>query len=888
MDVRCRILIPVLLAFAAPASGQMVTNGTMTPAQLVENVLLGQGVSVSNISYNGVPSPSTWQEGSGSFTAVPGSFDITEGVVLSTCFISSIPGNEGGIPVGDNTGTGSDPDLLSIITELNPAWPESYDKAVLEFDFVPTGDTVKFNYIFASEEYPTFNCSPQFNDVFGFFISGPGISGPFTNNAMNIALVPGTNLPVSIANIHGADLSGCPAANSQYYVSNTGGTTVVFGGYTTVLTAVAAVTCGETYHIKLAICDAGDPTHDSAVFLQAGSFTSTGQVVPSLTADGAGLAFNDTTLFEGCGTIPFNFYRMGDTSVVDTIHLVVGGTATPGVDYYPPFPSQIIFGAGDTMLTFPLTVPYDDDDLETIVIQIQQNIQCSGITVVDEYTFYIDQYPDLEVTTTDVDALCGQTYTIGPEVTGGVGLYRYLWSTGDTTATIDVQVDTTTVFHVTVMDTCSVPAVMDSITVIIPQYDPLTITVDPDIAIPCLGNANIQATADGGNGIYSYRWTLNGATVGTNPILNVPASAPPVWYVATVEEGCGHSVSDSVQVSTEVLPDIEIMAWDTTVFCIGDSVVLFPLGVTGGNGVYTYRWLNEAGDVLSFADTLLVSVPFDAAYTLHVEDQCGYVADTAFITYYPRYLPLHIDLTPDSTICVGDSITLQAQVRGGSGVYTIDWEGWEWSDPKMLYDGDEDEVFVVDAVDQCGEFATASTRVTVQHPRVDILIYPQGVDDWLFQASTYPYYMPVLIWDLGDGTLPKSPAVTHSYLDLEDHWVTLYGVSREGCKAMDSLLVKPPATLFFPNAFTPDGDQVNDTFGPVYSSVYEFHIVIFDRWGHLVYESSDINEHWDGRDLGGGEAPTGVYVYKYRAKGHYFEANEKYGHVTLLRGSKNR
>ncbi|MBK7288211.1 MAG: gliding motility-associated C-terminal domain-containing protein [Flavobacteriales bacterium] len=134
----------------------------------------------------------------------------------------------------------------------------------------------------------------------------------------------------------------------------------------------------------------------------------------------------------------------------------------------------------------------------------------------------------------------------------------------------------------------------------------------------------------------------------------------------------------------------------------------------------------------------------------------------------------------------------------------------------------------------------------------------------------------------------KATSVTHSYTDLEDHWVTLHTVSEEGCKAVDSLLIKPPGTLFFPNAFTPDGDGINDVFFPVYSSVSEFQMTIFDRWGHVVFETEDINTPWDGKVNGGTDATTGVYVYKYRAKGHYYEANEKYGYVTLVRGTNGR
>jgi gliding motility-associated-like protein len=555
------------------------------------------------------------------------------------------------------------------------------------------------------------------------------------------------------------------------------------------------------------------------------------------------------------------------------------------VDYYPPLPAELIYQPGDTMINFPLNVPFDADGLETFTVQLVQNVVCSGMQVTNDYTFYIDQFPPLDLVTQDVNGLCQQSYVISPQVSGGAGSYGYLWSTGETTPSITVSVDTTTTFHVTVTDTCSVPAVQDSITVFIPAYAPLSVTASPDIAIPCLGTDMVSvADVSGGNGSYVYSWSNGGSVLDTTTSLEVPAGDS-TYYVMTVEEGCGHMASDSVLVSTIPLPDIAMLSWDTTVFCIGDTVVLRPLGVTGGNGVYSYSWLNDTGAVVSTADTLLVGVPSDSTYTLHVIDQCGYATDSLFHTVIPHYAPFTLQLPADTTICTGDQISLQAMVDGGSGVYTLDWEGLGWNDPRFTYAGDQDKVFVVDVLDHCGEYLSDSMQVTVQHPVTEILISNQGEDDWLFQATTVPYSVPVMIWDLGDGTVVKSTSTTHSYLDLEDHWVTLHTVSEEGCPAEDSLLVQAPATLYFPNAFTPDGDGFNDTFGPAGVSIERFSMEVFDRWGHLVYSTTDMDRPWDGRVNGGTDATTGVYVYHYSAKGHYFEEREGYGHVTLVRGS---
>lgn len=152
-----------------------------------------------------------------------------------------------------------DTDLAFIANAL------SYDACVLEFDLQPVGTFVEFEYVFGSDEYPSFNCSP-FNDIFAFLISGPGFAAP-----TNIALIPGTTTPVSINSINDQSVSGC--GDSTYYVNNMD-TVIRINGFTTPLIATANVTSGQTYHLKLAISDIADQVLNSFVFLKANSLKS--------------------------------------------------------------------------------------------------------------------------------------------------------------------------------------------------------------------------------------------------------------------------------------------------------------------------------------------------------------------------------------------------------------------------------------------------------------------------------------------------------------------------------------------------------------------------------------------------------------------------------------
>ena len=419
LDMVRNLLCILAGSTALSAAAQLNVNTALTPAQLVQNILVGGGVITSNITYNGVV-VTTPQDGSGSFTnGNATNLGLSAGLILSSGLATSIPG-PASIFGSDILGTGSDPDLLMITSPGNTI----YDKAVLEFDFIPSGDSLKFNYVFGSEEYPSFNCSPNYNDVFGFFLSGPGITGPYSNNAANIALVPGTTLPVSIANIHGSESSGCPPANQAYYVTNSNGNTIALNGFTTVLRAEAAVTCGETYHIKLAIGDAGDSGYNSAVFLQAGSFQS--NVLPNLTASTLN---GDGTAAEGCLGGHFTIYRPAGADSTYSVEFFFTGTAISGVDFNP-LTSPAIIPAGQDSVVLPFQAFEDGiaEGVETAIMNVFVVNAC-GDTLTNSVVLAILDYTPMVINSpTSVLLQCDQdSVPLFASVSGGFGNTTMFW-----------------------------------------------------------------------------------------------------------------------------------------------------------------------------------------------------------------------------------------------------------------------------------------------------------------------------------------------------------------------------------------------------------------------------------------------------------------------------
>ncbi len=251
-----------------------------TPLQLIKDVLISSGTnscvtpSVSNVQVSPATQATNPDRAWGYFNRGTTNFPFKDGIILMTGRASDagnayIDVNTPISPNGFNVGSGSDPDLVAA---TSPS-VSLQDAVVLEFDFVPTSSQVKFNYLFASEEYTgTFPCS--FSDAFALLLR-PTAGGPYVN--MAVLPAPGTG-PVSVTNIHpqnsfsGTNMN-CGAPNVTFFGGyNTSNIETNFSGRTVPLQATATVVAGQSYHFKMVIADAIDRSYDSAVFLEGGSF----------------------------------------------------------------------------------------------------------------------------------------------------------------------------------------------------------------------------------------------------------------------------------------------------------------------------------------------------------------------------------------------------------------------------------------------------------------------------------------------------------------------------------------------------------------------------------------------------------------------------------------
>lgn len=551
--------IALILLNALGISAQTTINyqNTLTPNQLVQDVLLGFGVTATNVTFNGVPGNNVVGNAR-TFNAT--NFPYTEGVYIRT---------QGGTTIN----VSSDPDLNAISTN------NVTNGGILEFDFVAAGNNLSFNYMFASVEYPTYVCS-DFNDVFGFFISGPGISGPYTNNAVNIALIPNTNVPVAINTVNSgtSGIYGTPStcaaqdpnwqSNSIYYTtqyatySGEG-----YNGGTVSLPSEISLQCGETYHIKIAVANVGDQGLNSGVYLQANSFISDAVQVEVATVSG-----NDI-VYEGCTDATIRFIR--PPSQIDdtlTIDYDISGTATMGTDYNN-LPNPITFLPGQDTIIVTISPIFDGipDNNETIIITASIVNPC-GDTIVSTGTLYILDSVVLSIAHTDPLVFCiNDSIPVTVSASNGFGPYTYEWSTGATgpsthLATVD-SVFGSIDYYVTATDECGYTGV-DTITVSVNQtikIDSLNMTPATCLPVGTIVTSNFPYGAHLGNpgNANSYNltfdWTYQSDTTMVFPNQSFLENLSGGWYILELTDNVVNcSVVDSILVEVENVPSAQL------------------------------------------------------------------------------------------------------------------------------------------------------------------------------------------------------------------------------------------------------------------------------------------------------------------------------------------
>ncbi len=779
-----------ICAFEPPP--QLVVDPNIyTPQQLIEDILITGCLEAFNVQFDGDPASI------GYFTngTILG---MQSGLVMSSGEAADVSGAPGIDALGWVTSQPSiETDLLTLVNSVltNSGYTGGLvtnveDVSILEFDFVPSSDTTEFVFVFASEEYDGFECS-MFNDIFAFLVSGPGITGPYTGNSINVAVLPGTTVPVTITSINNGT-SACTATNTANYLDQIPNQNFNVQGYTTPLTATMAglIPC-ETYHIKFIIADAGDQILNTYVFFEEGSFTSGGQVsMNHVNPNG-----NQDEIVEGCES--YWVFTVLDTTSTDSIlvDLIISGTADTATDL-TNFQSTFWIPAGQITDTLYYSAIFDNitEGVEYIVFSLSNGCPCSITTTSD--TIWIFDNFDLNPTITPDDQICANnSFTISTTVNPLIDptYITYTWSTGDTISSITETPAITTIYTVTITQLCQPDTILSMTLIVIPDIGTGFSASDNSV---CIGDPITFTYTDTAGVNATYTWTFTNGTPNsgnTQGPYTVTWAFAGTYDISLYIDDSGCTGDSTIQITVNPNPIVTLTPTNITCygFCNGE-IAASP----NGTGIpYIYLWDDPASQITEIAINLCPGT-YNVTFT-NVHGCIG--TDNALITE-PTQLTssvTHIDV-----LCFGQSdgsATVIAQ--GGTGNHTYLWDANTGGQTTPTATNLGGGIYSVTVIDDNG--CTSISSVTISEPTNPLFITLFGTDVLCFGGSDGTIDLTVTGGTPSYGFSWSNSQITEDidYASVGTYCVTVTDANL--CTISDCITINEPTQLTYTTSTSP-------------------------------------------------------------------------------------
>jgi len=403
----------------------------------------------------------------------------------------------------------------------------------------------------------------------------------------------------------------------------------------------------------------------------------------------------------------------------------------------------------------------------------------------------------------------------------------------------------------------------------------------------CPGQTStLIATTYGGTGNYTYQWN-NGNTGATQTVL--PSSTTTYSVFAIDVNGCTGPV-ENVIVLVNDINLVNLTTVPDTTLCEG-SPYLISANISGGIGPYSFNWNNGLGQGQG---PFVVAPLLNTVYIVTITDVCGNsINESVIVNVNP--LP-NVSLQPQTGIACGELVLNLSNSASNPTGTTYFWEFGDGTNsnqenPSKVYTqtGIYNVILTLTSPEGCINSNATNMNVTVYpkpiaqfnfDPKETTILNPKiSFDNYSVDSDFYN-------WTFGDGAISTEINPIHDYIKEGTYIITLIASNIYGCKdtVIAELLIDPHFNFYIPNAFTPDGNGRNDIFTAVGEAIDEFSMLIFNRWGELIYETSNLEKGWDGSAKGGSEiSMEGVYVYKIRIK-DWQGINHKFiGHVSLLK-----
>ena len=441
-----------------------------------------------------------------------------------------------------------------------------------------------------------------------------------------------------------------------------------------------------------------------------------------------------------------------------------------------------------------------------------------------------------------VNAGSDQTICAGTSVTlSGLGALSYAWDNGISNGIAFVPAATTT-YTVTGTDANNCQ-----------NTDQVTVTVNP---LPIVNAGADQTVCAGtsvtlsGSGAVNYTWD-NGVTDGQ---AFVPGATLTYTLTGTDANNCQNT--DQVTVTVNAIPPTPVIN-AATAYCAGDNILLDANTIPGA----TYYWCNPA----QFAST--EDVNFSNANVAHSGTYSVYVV-TSGCTSATAQHSLVVNPTYSRniqvSICEGSAYTFQGVTYQNAGQYLVNLNTIHGCDSLITLN--------INLMPQPIADFDMPAQISAEEPSVQI-------SDASFNATTVQYY-------ISTGDVYNTPDIVYTFMGAGDYSVTQV-VTNDACvdSLTQTITVMPVSMAYIPNSFTPNGDGVNDEWKPVISYTGSYTLLVFDRWGELIFESDNVYKGWNGnfQNIPGKPVQQGTYVYKIRYRQYQGDEQELLGHINLLR-----
>ncbi|HPQ07765.1 MAG TPA: PKD domain-containing protein [Bacteroidia bacterium] len=495
------------------------------------------------------------------------------------------------------------------------------------------------------------------------------------------------------------------------------------------------------------------------------------------------------------------------------------------------------------------------------------------------------------ITTDSVDCYGGANGSATISVQGGLSPYSFTWSPSGGNSNIANNLSAGN-YTITISDATGCNA---TATLSISQPNPITLNVTSTYSICSSNTITLNASATGGNGNYSFNW--NPGSIVNNGTLNVSPSSTTIYSVSATDiKGC---TSNVYTIQVYVYPILSANG-NTITVCDNSNIILSPTITSAGNGgPYSYTWNTGA-------NTPSISVTANYAtqpqnYTVTISDGCNSPVNA--------YFTVSVSPTPVSTFtsdftkgCLPLNVIFTANNYNPSYTYT-----WNFGNGQSATGYSVSTTYTnVGYYDVSLTVSNSGCSSTTTYSNY-IQVYPNPIADyeanpWITTefaptvsftstsqgATTYNWFFS----DFGSGPNNTSNLQNpiHTFTQPGTYSVALVVYNQYGCRDMvvKTIVVEPEFHIYIPDAFTPDGNNINDVFlvKGMGIDVTKFEMLIFDRWGELIFKTTDFYEGWDGTVRGKKKKATqDVYVYKIKVYDLKGNKHEYVGHITCLPGT---